>query len=45
MLHPDVRATLDGACIAHLATTLPDFSPHCTPVFGGSSQSRGLLHE
>ncbi len=31
MLDPDVRRVLDGAAIAHLATVLPDGSPHTTP--------------
>ena len=36
MLDPDVRRVLDGASIAHLATVLPDGSPHTTPVYVGS---------
>ena len=28
MLDPDVRRILDGTSIAHLATVLPDGSPH-----------------
>jgi PPOX class probable F420-dependent enzyme len=35
MLDPDVRRVLDGASIAHLATVLPDGSPHATPVYVG----------
>jgi nitroimidazol reductase NimA-like FMN-containing flavoprotein (pyridoxamine 5'-phosphate oxidase superfamily) len=36
MLEPDVRRVLDGASIAHLATVLPDGSPHSTPVYVGA---------
>jgi PPOX class probable F420-dependent enzyme len=36
MLDPDVRRVLDGTSIAHLATVLPDGSPHTTPVFVGT---------
>ncbi|WP_061299305.1 TIGR03618 family F420-dependent PPOX class oxidoreductase [Herbidospora cretacea] len=36
MLDPDVRRVLDGASIAHLATVLPDGSPHNVPVFVGT---------
>jgi PPOX class probable F420-dependent enzyme len=36
MLDPDVRRVLDGASIAHLATVLPDGSPHTTPVYIGA---------
>jgi PPOX class probable F420-dependent enzyme len=36
MLDPDVRHVLDGASIAHLATVLPDGSPHTTPVYVGA---------
>jgi hypothetical protein len=41
MLDPDVRHVLDGTSIAHLATALPDGSPHTAPLwigagFGGS---------
>jgi PPOX class probable F420-dependent enzyme len=36
MLDPDVRRVLDGASIAHLATVLPDGSPHTTPVYVGA---------
>jgi PPOX class probable F420-dependent enzyme len=35
MLDPDVRRVLDGTSIAHLATVLPDGSPHNTPVWVG----------
>jgi PPOX class probable F420-dependent enzyme len=36
MPDPDVRRVLDGASIAHLATLLPDGSPHSTPVYVGA---------
>lgn len=36
MLEPDVRRLLDGTAVAHLATVLPDGSPHCIPVFVGT---------
>jgi len=40
MLVPDVRQVLDGAAIAHLATILPDGSPHTTPVYVGTHGDR-----
>jgi len=40
MLDPDVRRVLDGAAIAHLATLLPDGSPHATPVYVGTHGDR-----
>lgn len=40
MLDPDVRRVLGGASIAHLATVLPDGSPHTTPVFVGAHGDR-----
>jgi len=40
MLDPDVRRVLDGASIAHLATVLPDGSPHTTPVYAGANGDR-----
>jgi PPOX class probable F420-dependent enzyme len=40
MLDPDVRRVLDGASIAHLATVLPDGSPHATPVYVGTVGDR-----
>jgi PPOX class probable F420-dependent enzyme len=40
MLDPDVRRVLDGASIAHLATVLPDGSPHTTPVYVGAHGER-----
>jgi PPOX class probable F420-dependent enzyme len=36
MLDPDVRHVLNGTSIAHLATVLPDGSPHSTPVYVGA---------
>ncbi|MBM0275905.1 TIGR03618 family F420-dependent PPOX class oxidoreductase [Micromonospora tarensis] len=36
MLHPDIRRVLDEGPIAHLATVLPDGSPHATPVYVGT---------
>jgi len=43
MLDPDVRRVLDGASIAHLATILPDGSPHATPVYVGTLGDRVVL--
>jgi hypothetical protein len=40
MLDPDVRRVLDGTSIAHLATVLPDGSPHTTPVYVGTYGDR-----
>jgi PPOX class probable F420-dependent enzyme len=39
-LDPDVRRVLGGTSIAHLATVLPDGSPHATPVFAGTHGDR-----
>ena len=36
MLHPDVRRVLETTALAHLATVLPDGSPHTVPVFVGT---------
>ncbi|GAA0461544.1 PPOX class F420-dependent enzyme [Paractinoplanes deccanensis] len=36
MLDSDVRRVLDGTSIAHLATVLPDGSPHAVPVWVGT---------
>jgi PPOX class probable F420-dependent enzyme len=36
LLDPDVRRVLEGTSIAHLATVLPDGSPHSTPVYVGT---------
>lgn len=33
MLNPDVRQALDGTPVAHLATVLPDGSPHTVPLW------------
>jgi PPOX class probable F420-dependent enzyme len=35
-----VRRVLDGASIAHLATVLPDGSPHAVPVWVGAHGDR-----
>jgi PPOX class probable F420-dependent enzyme len=39
-LDPGVRRVLDSASIAHLATVLPDGSPHSTPVYVGAHGDR-----
>lgn len=36
MLDPDVRRALDGTPIAHVATVLPDGTPHSAPVWIGT---------
>jgi len=36
MLDPDVRRLLDGTSLAHLATVLPDGSPHTVPLWVGT---------
>lgn len=36
MLDSDVRRILDGTSIAHLATVLPDGSPHTVPLWVGT---------
>ena len=36
MLDPEVRRVLDGTPIAHLATLLPDGSPHSVPLWVGT---------
>jgi PPOX class probable F420-dependent enzyme len=33
VLNPDVRRALDGTPVAHLATVLPDGSPHTVPLW------------
>jgi PPOX class probable F420-dependent enzyme len=43
MLDPHVRRVLDGTSIAHLATVLPDGSPHTTPVYVGTHGDRIVL--
>ena len=40
MLDPDVRNVLDGRSLAHLATVLPDGSPHSVPVYVGTRGDR-----
>ena len=36
MLDPDVRRVLDGTPLEHLATLLPDGSPHTVPLWIGT---------
>lgn len=36
MLNPDVRRYLDDTAVAHLATVLPDGSPHSVPLWVGT---------
>ena len=36
MLDPTVRRCLDGTSLAHLATVLPDGSPHSVPLWIGT---------
>jgi len=40
LLDPDVRRVLDGTSIAHLATLLPDGSPHTVPLWIGTHGDR-----
>lgn len=40
MLEPDVRRLLDTTAVAHLATVLPDGSPHCVPLWVGTEGDR-----
>jgi PPOX class probable F420-dependent enzyme len=40
MLNPDVRRVLDGTSLAHLATVLPDGSPHTVPLWIGTHGDR-----
>jgi PPOX class probable F420-dependent enzyme len=40
MLDDDVRTVLDGTPIAHLASTLPDGSPHSVPLWIGTVGDR-----
>lgn len=40
MLEPDVRRLLGTTAVAHLATVLPDGSPHSVPVFAGAEGDR-----
>lgn len=40
MLEPGVRRVLDTTAVAHLATILPDGSPHSVPLFAGAEGER-----
>jgi PPOX class probable F420-dependent enzyme len=40
MLNADVREVLDSTAIAHVATVLPDGSPHSVPVWVGTVGER-----
>ncbi len=40
MLNDEVRRVLDGSPIAHLASTLPDGSPHSIPLWIGTVGDR-----
>lgn len=40
MLEPDVRRLLDTTAVAHLATVLPDGSPHSVPLWVGTEGDR-----
>jgi PPOX class probable F420-dependent enzyme len=40
MLDPDVRRLLDTTSLAHLATVLPDGSPHSVPLWIGTHGDR-----
>ena len=40
MLDPEVRRVLEGTSIAHLATVLPDGSPHSVPLWIGTHGDR-----
>jgi PPOX class probable F420-dependent enzyme len=40
MLDSDVRRVLDGTSLAHIATVLPDGSPHSVPVWVGTHGDR-----
>jgi hypothetical protein len=43
MLDPDVRRVLGGSSIAHLATILPDGSPHTVPLRIGTHCDRSQV--
>ncbi|MFD9894039.1 PPOX class F420-dependent oxidoreductase [Amycolatopsis sp. NPDC059027] len=43
MLEPDVRSALEGTSLAHLATVLPDGSPHAVPVWVGTHGDRVVI--
>jgi PPOX class probable F420-dependent enzyme len=36
MIRPDVRRVFDSTALAHLATVLPDGSPHSVPLWAGT---------
>lgn len=40
MLEPDVRRLLNTTAVAHLATVLPDGSPHSVPLWVGTEGDR-----
>lgn len=40
MINDDIRHTLDGTPIAHLASLLPDGSPHSVPLWIGTHGDR-----
>jgi PPOX class probable F420-dependent enzyme len=40
MLDPDVRRAVDSTSLAHLATVLPDGSPHSVPLWIGTQDDR-----
>jgi PPOX class probable F420-dependent enzyme len=40
MLDPDLRRVLGGTSFAHLATVLPDGSPHSVPVYADTHGDR-----
>jgi PPOX class probable F420-dependent enzyme len=42
-LSPDIRRLLDRPNFAHLATLMPDGSPHCAPVWVGREGDRILV--
>lgn len=43
MLDSEIRRVLDGTSLAHVATVLPDGSPHTTPVFVGTHDDRPIF--
>jgi PPOX class probable F420-dependent enzyme len=40
MLDPQIRTHLDSTAVAHLATVLPDGSPHSVPIWIGTHGDR-----
>jgi PPOX class probable F420-dependent enzyme len=40
MIRPDVRRVLDSTVLAHIATVLPDGSPHTVPLWIGTHGER-----